>query len=651
MVFGVADGCGNWAKHNETGHRMPFVSLGFVSPAQAERLTLRKTSRMLAGVSFLGEYLMALNITLGIDDFRTIRDRRVEYVDKTHLITDLIDRPRAVVMVLPRPRRFGKSLNLSTLRYFFEKRDENLWHLFEGLHVSRAGEAYKAHFQQYPVIYLSFKGTRGETFAESWSLIQQIIQNAFVAHEKDLEGRLDARQWEAFQSILRGTADKAHYHSALSNLTEYLHEVHGKRPIVLIDEYDAPIHAGYAKGYYQEIVGFVRLFFESGLKDNPHLERAILTGILRVSKESIFSGMNNAIVYSLLEQEFNTCFGFTDAEVFALLEKAGAPEMMDGVRSYYNGYEFGGVAIYNPWSILHFLSSDTRQLVPYWLNTSSNDLIKELLQHYAFSVDREFEALLRGASIEKELNENIALPELTEQEDALWSLLVFSGYLKAARGPVIPGQPRPPHQLSIPNQEVMHVYRTTFRVWLDKVLHTHSGGLKRLLEGLLQGDVLEVVDQLQIFAAKLPSYHDVRGANPEKFYHGLMLGLLASLEPEYEVRSNRESGNGRPDVLIKPRRPGKPGVVLELKSGRRSEGRTIKQALLEGLEQFRDNDYAAELRAAGVDTVHSMVVAFDGKKVAVELADAYVEKKPRAPRKTTTKTAKTTKKTTKRARK
>lgn len=575
---------------------------------------------------------MNLRVPLGIDDYRVLREKRCEYVDKTHLITDLIDRDNIKVIILPRPRRFGKTINLSMLRWYWEKRDENLWPLFEGLAVSRAGESYRAHFQQYPVILISFKGTKADAFIDCQRAIRAMLQRMYAEHRTVIEGKLDSWKQRDFDAILSGTADEALYRRSLLNLTEYLHEVTGKRTIVLIDEYDAPIHAGYAHGYYAEIIDFFRQFMESSLKDNPHLERAVLTGILRVSRESIFSGLNNALVYTLLDEEFNTCFGFTDAEVSALLAKAEMPELIEAVRSYYNGYEFGGEAIYNPWSILYFLNSQTKQLQPFWANTSSNDLVKDLLQHHAFAVEADVRTLLEGGSIAKRIDTNVVFPELRENESVLWSILVFTGYLKAARGPIIIGQPPPPYQLSIPNLEVAEVYRTTFEAWLKKGLQAQGGALTKMLDGLLHGDDEKFETQLQMFAATIPSYHDANGADPEQFYHGLMIGLLATLEPDHEVRSNRESGTGRPDVMIRPRHPGKPGVVLELKSARRKQ-RTIARALQEGHEQFAQHNYAGELRASGVETVHSLVVAFDGKRVKVEVAKAPAKKKAIAARK------------------
>lgn len=560
---------------------------------------------------------MIRQIPTSIEDFRKLRERNFEYIDKTHLITEFIDRSNYNVILVPRPRRFGKSLNLTMLKWFFEKTDENVWHLFEGLHVAQAGERYREHFQKYPVIHISFKETKASSWDECRRQIQKAIRQLYEQHWPVLEGRLGGGDLRDCRAILDDVGDSVQYKSSLGQLTKYLHRIHGIRPIVLIDEYDAGIHAAYLEGFYREATSFFASFFLAGLKDNPHLERAVMTGILRVSRESIFSDLNNIGVYSLLRREFNTCFGFTEEEVQALLDKAGLGEHMAGARDYYNGYEFGRVAVYNPWSILSFLANVDHDLVPYWVGTSSNKLIKELLQHHAFSVQEELETLLEGGYIEKHLDENVAFPELKEGVSALWNLLVFSGYLKAVRpGPIVIGQPLPAYRLSIPNREIDSVYRTTFQSWMDEALVGQGGALKELLGALLNGDAAEFELQLQKFAGALPSYHDVKGTKPETFYHGMMIGLLAALEPDYEVRSNRESGEGRPDVLIKPRYAGKPGAVLELKSARQGET-TIEKVMADGLRQLETNDYAAELRAAGVAKIAQMVVAFNGKRVMV----------------------------------
>lgn len=572
-------------------------------------------------------------IPIGIDDFRVLREKNYEYVDKTHIITEFIDRENIKVVLLPRPRRFGKSLNMSTMKWFFEKRDENVWHLFEGLHVAQAGDKYRQYFQKYPVISISLKETKADDFDSCRLRTRQLIQDMYAEHKTALENRLDGRDRSDFEAILSGTAPDAYFQSSIKQLTRYLHQVHGVRPIVIIDEYDAGIHAAHANGFYKEAIGFFGGFFLAGLKDNVHLERGVMTGILRVSRESIFSDLNNIGVYSVLERAFNTCFGFTENEVSALMEKASFADLMPEVRAYYDGYDFGGVEIYNPWSILNFLERNDGILSPYWVGTSSNTLIKELLQHHAFRVQDDIQTLLEGGTIEKPVDTNVVFPELKDDPNALWNLLVFAGYLKASIPPNrTRGLDRPTFLLSIPNREVTGVYRTTFQSWLSNGLLSQGGNIDALLNNLLQGEASDFEEQLQSFASGLPSYHDVKGAKPETFYHGMMIGLLASLEPHYEVRSNRESGDGRPDVLIKPRQPGKPGVILELKSARKGQ-KTIEQAMTEGLAQLESHDYAAELRAAGVQKIQQMAVAFDGKRVMVLPKGAKPPKKQRAKKK------------------
>jgi len=583
-------------------------------------------------------------IPTSIEDFRKLREGNFEYVDKTHLITEFIDRPNYNVILLPRPRRFGKTLNMSTLKWFFEKREENVWHLFEGLHVAGAGEKYREHFQKYPIIFISFKETKAQSFAACIAKAKENIQTLYRSHREALEGKLPSWEWAKYCAIVEGTANDVDYEMSLKRLSQWLHEVHGVRPIVLIDEYDAGIHAAHTNGFYKEAIGFFGGLFLAGLKDNTHLERAVMTGILRVSQESIFSDLNSIGVYSLLRKEFNTCFGFTKSEVQALLEKVGLPEMMEPVRSYYDGYEFGGVEIYNPWSILNFLANSEPQLIPYWVGTSSNLLIQEQLQHHGLAVHQDMQTLLEGGFIEKHVHENVVFPRLKVDKDTLWSLLVFTGYLKAARpGPYVRGLPPPPYRLSIPNAEVATVFRTTFQSWLKDSLLSQEGDLETMLLKLLEGDAPRFEQQLQKLAETLPSYHDVLGTEPEKFCHGLMVGLLASLEPDYEVRSNRESGEGRPDVLIKPRFAGRPGVVLEVKMARRGE-KTLESAMTEGLEQLEAHDYAAELRAAGVQKIQQLVVGFDGKRVMVLPKGA---KPPKARKRATQTKKKTTKKAAK----
>jgi Predicted AAA-ATPase/PD-(D/E)XK nuclease superfamily len=556
-------------------------------------------------------------IAIGIDDFRKLREQGLEYVDKSHLIREVLDQS-AEAILLPRPRRFGKTLNLSMLRYFFAKRDEDLSPLFADLSIWQAGDAYRAHFQRYPVVFLTFKDVKAERWDLAWAAIQRKIAALFNEHRDLLtDGHLSEREARDFQAVLDGTAGRAVHESALLDLCSALHRRHGERVVILIDEYDEPIHMGHVRGYATEVVAFFRAFLGAGLKGNIHLQRAVLTGILRVAKESIFSGLNNLAVYSLLRPEFATCFGFTEPEVARLLAEAGSADLLDSVRSYYNGYVFGGTSVYNPWSILNFIASRDKLLRAYWVSTSSNDLIRDTLQRHALRIEPAIEALLEGGSIEQRLDENVALDDLGKRESALWSLLVLAGYLRAEPADGVPGEV-PPYRLSIPNREVREVYTSTFQDWLAQRLGD-TGDVAELTRALLEGDAEALEEQLQAFTTNLLSYHDTR-LRPEQVYHAFVIGLLATLEPDYRVRSNRESGTGRPDVIILPTRPGRPGVILELKVAKPGK-KTPEKALAEGLEQIRTNDYGAELRAVGANPVHAFAVAFDGKSVSVRAAE------------------------------
>ena len=552
---------------------------------------------------------------IGVDDFRLLREQKLTYVDKSHLICEVLDKVGTQVLLLPRPRRFGKSLNLSMLRCFFEKREDDLSPIFEGLCVWQAGDPYREHFQRYPVIYLSLKDTKHDRFEDCWEAIRGKIRALFHEHRALLDdGRLSDYESQDYRAILDGTANRALHERSLLDLSRHLHHRHGEPVVILIDEYDEPIYGGYANGYASEIVGVCRNLLGAGLKGNPHLFKAVLTGILRVARESIFSGLNNVAAYSLLRTEFSSCFGFTEPEVRALLEGAGALDRLEAVRSWYNGYVFGGRVVCNPWSILSFLASEDRLLRAHWLATSSNDLVRDLLQRHALTLEESLRTLMEGGFIERRLDESVALDDLGDHEDALFSLLVFSGYLKAEEGAGVPGEV-PPYRLSIPNREVQEVYTSTFRWWMEARLKGHGGSSEKLRRAVLSGDAAALEQQLQAFVTDLLSVHDATRVDPEQVYHAFVVGLLGILEPEHRVRSNRESGEGRPDVLISPRQPGRPGVVLELKVAR--SRKTPKRALTEGLAQIRKKGYAAELHAAGASPVHVFAVVFDGKRVWV----------------------------------
>lgn len=570
---------------------------------------------------------MALNIPIGIDDFRKVREDKLEYVDKSDTIRQVIDRKGVEVILLPRPRRFGKSLNLSMLRYWFDKRDEDLSHLFQDLSIWQAGDQYRAHFQKHPVIYFNFKGARHSNFDDCMTTLRQKITNLYDVNRKLLDdgklGEVDARR---YRSILDGTASVTVFETSLLDLCRHLHEAHGERVVILMDEYDEPIHAGHVHGYSPRILEFMRSFLGAALKSNEHLYKAVITGILRVAKENLFSGLNNIAVYSLLGKEFNTCFGFTDEEVATLLERYGRADKVADVRSWYNGYLFGGEVIYNPWSILSYLEREETIPKPYWVGTSSNELVHELLDTYALRMEQVFEDLLEGRAVETFLDENVVLSELKTNDDALWSLLVFSGYLKADPMPYDSVVGKVVYRLSIPNREVREVYASTFQRWIKSHLTSQGGDIGKLSRAMLSGDADTFEDHLQKFVQNVLSYYDLAKADPERVYQGFVLGLLAALEPDYIVRSNREAGSGRPDVTIRPRLAGKPGALLELKLARKGK-KTPAAALREGLAQIRSKGYATDLWATGVSEVHAFAIAFDGKRVWVKASETGEKKK------------------------
>ncbi len=557
-----------------------------------------------------------MQVPIGVSDFRKLREAGLAYVDKSRLIVELLERRGAEVVLLPRPRRFGKTLNLSMLRYFFERSEEDRAPLFEDLAVWRAGDDVRAHFQRYPVIYLTFRDVKPDNFERCWAAIRQLIKKLFNEHKFVLESpklsELDRRNYTA---ILAGGDDPILYYTALGDLSRYLHLVTGERAFILIDEYDAPIHAGHVNGYRREVLDFFRAFLSSGFKDNTHLERGVLTGILRVARESIFSGLNNVAVHTLLDAAFSTTFGFTEAEVAALLAEAGLADKRVEVRGWYNGYNFGGEVIYNPWSVLNFIYAEGKP-GPYWLNTSSNDLITSSLLAHAPRLQPEFEALLAGEAVEMALVDTVAFDEIDRNDRSFWALLVFAGYLRAEAAAPDPLDGSPRYAVSIPNLEIRQIYRQTFVQWFETHTRGHGANLRRLLDALLSGDAETLEFQLGALLANVISYHDYAAAElPERVYHAFLLGLFCALEPEYRVRSNRESGRGRPDVQIFPARPGRPGVLLELKVARRTK--TLDAALAEGVAQARAKDYARELIAAGAAPVHAFVLAFAGKQLRV----------------------------------
>ena len=559
------------------------------------------------------------------EDFRVLIDQQLLFVDKSLLIKDFIDNQGAQVNLITRPRRFGKTLNLSMLHYFFAEKvlKKSTEGLFNGLKISKAGEHYMAHQGKYPVIFLTFKEMEAESYEELIDKTRELISNVYSKHLELLDSPHIIKQHkQKIEIILENSASDAHFQMALLNLTEYLYMHYQKKVIVLIDEYDTPIQAGYFNNYYEKVIKMMRGLLGSCLKTNPYLERALLTGITRVSKESLFSGLNNLAVYSLLDDEYSEYFGFTEAEVNMLAEKMNYQGKLIEMRDWYNGYEIGGVTLYNPWSIINCLSRKGR-IKNYWLNTSGNELIRKLLIRSSLRFKQDFERLLKRETIHKLIREDMVYGSLDTDESLIWSLFFVAGYLKIVaklesnekyHGGVYCA-------LSIPNREIHEYYCLLIQEWLAGTKGV--GWCVEFLEELLAGNVKEFEVGLKEVLENIVSSHD---AASETFYHGLVLGFIATLK-NYEIKSNRESGKGRYDITVIPRDPQVLGLLFELKSVEKTttDAKLAKQAQ-KALKQIDDKNYVAEFRQRGIHKVLKIALVFKGKDFQLKYVEENLNK-------------------------
>jgi hypothetical protein len=482
-------------------------------------------------------------IPIGIDDFKDMMMSNGYFVDKTLFIKEIID-DISKVKLITRRRRFGKTLNLSMLRYFFEKTGEDNSCLFKDLKIWRQGEAYTKEQSQYPVVNLTFKDVKYRNFDDCLERIKIEISREYKRHDYILQSdKIKETDKKAFESIMNREAGYVITSAALEMLTGVLKEFHQKEVIVLIDEYDTPINHGYICGYYDDIIDFMRNFLGSGLKGNPHLKTAVITGIYRVAKESIFSGFNNLKVCSVINNPFADKFGFTEEEVEDILNYYNMDAYINDVKEWYNGYIFGdNTVIYNPWSILNYI--DNKKLQPYWVNTSSNNIIRDVLTRTESGVKKKIQTLIEGGEIKDEvINTDTNFRDIQKKkiigEEVLWSLLLVSGYLKPVNlrhteyGDTV-------CNLKIPNKEILKLYRDIISGWFESEEVT-SDKIKELLKQLVEGDIEKFKEGFQYLVSKTFSYFDVGENSAENFYHAFILGLLVNIEGKYKVKSNRES--------------------------------------------------------------------------------------------------------------
>lgn len=556
----------------------------------------------------------AQTLPIGYDNFRSVIEENLLFVDKSLLIKEFIDNKGNQVTLLPRPRRFGKSLNLSMLQHFFANKvnGKPTKDLFNGLKITEAGEDYMAHQGQYPVVYLSFKDIKSRHYHEAVNELKYLLRDVYQKHIELLNSpHLTKNQKEDFEAVLTRQMDDTQLKRALVDLTEYLHNHYDKKVILLIDEYDTPLQTGYMHGYYNEITEIMRHLLSSSLKTNDYLYRAVLTGVMRIAKESIFTGLNNLSVYSLFSDRYGEYFGFTEKEVTVLAEQTGLLDKMEAMKQWYNGYQIANTTLYNPWSIANCIQKGGN-LGRYWVNTSDNTLIKELLINSSNDFKKEFEVLLSGGSVQCFISEDFVFNDLKNKESLIWSLFLITGYLKVVK---FQEEERGLYcTLAVPNQEVGALYRTLIEEWLaqDKGLVWYDNFLK----SLLKGDMINFEEGLKTIMSHTVSVHDVARA-PEAFYHGLLLGLIVSLDRKaYEVKSNRESGGGRYDIAIIPKNTEELGLLIELKKidlKEKNLNAELEKSSQSALKQIDEKQYLAEFEQRGMNKVLKIGLAFSGK--------------------------------------
>jgi hypothetical protein len=561
---------------------------------------------------------MKQQIAIGHHDFEEIRLKNLCYVDKSDFIQRIYESQQKVFL-FPRPRRFGKTLNMMLLRRYFEISETSKASLFEGLKI-KEWEQFDYHLGRYPVIWLSFKDIKQQNWKDSYASILLLLQSEYGRHGYlETSTSLSENDKNYVKSILNREASVSDYQLSILKLCEFLYLHHGVKPMLLIDEYDTPINNSYIYNFYEECIGFMRLLYSNCLKDNNFVERAVLTGIYRVAKESIFSGLNNLKVSTLIDDEFADCFGFTSAEVHQLLIDTNALDRETDVQRWYNGYIFGKEqVIYNPWSILSFLENTQRELKPYWVNTSSNDIIKQLILEGDADVKQEIEVLLGGGTLKKAISEDVVFGNIQESPDALWNFFLFSGYLKLVSK--VFDEQRQEGEFQIPNIEIKTIFKDSVLYWFSKSQTYNKFNV--VLDNLKKGRIKDFSKYFADFIRMTCSYYDFADSEPEKVYHALVLGMMVQLQTEYRITSNRESGYGRYDVMLHPLQSNLPAFVFEFKKFDAEDEESIQETLSSAMQQMKTNNYAATLQQEGHSNIHLIAIAFKGKEVKMVYEEA-----------------------------
>lgn len=545
------------------------------------------------------------SLPIGVSDFK-LATTGYYYVDKTLMIRDFLDK-KPMVSLFTRPRRFGKTLNMDMLRVFFEKTNEDTSVYFKDKQIWQCGDYYTKHQGQYPVIFLTFKDVKSMTWEETFQKIRRLISLEFIRHnELETSSVLTAYEKEQYHLLAGDSGDEVDCQMGLQLLSLLLHKHYGRECIIIIDEYDTPIQQGYTCNFYPEIVNFMRNFFSGGLKDNPHLAFGFLTGILRVAKESIFSGMNNLKTYSILDDGYSSYFGFTEKEVKDMLRYYGKDDKYNELSEWYDGYRFGNTEIFNPWSVINYISDNCFPKA-FWQSTGSNEIIGEIIQAATPEITKDLYKLLCGEKIAAYIDTGVIYPEVQNNPYSIYSFLLVAGYLKVANiYPQSDGNFM--CDVAIPNKEITFVYEK------EVLNRTNQNSLAiSISQAIFSKDTQKLQALLEDFMVK--SISSIDGAN-EGFYHGMMLGLCAILGNRYKIRSNRESGLGRFDIQLMPLAKGMPGFIFEFKHTK--DEHTDLSALADSaLQQIETKKYDTELRDNGVNSIISIGIAFRGKSAVV----------------------------------
>lgn len=577
----------------------------WVIPADAKKPA---DSRIRSGAYIKRTKPQNLPLPIGISDYR-LASTEYYYIDKTMLIKDFIDE-RPMVSLFTRPRRFGKTLNMDMLRTFFEKTDEDTSRYFRDKKIWACGQKYRDYQGKYPVIFVTFKDIKFRSWEETFDAIKDIFAKEAHRHgELQSSDKCDGYDKKIFEKLLSGKANEVELSGALLNLSRMLHKHHGTPPIIIIDEYDIPIQQGYMQGYYDEVILFMRNLFSGGLKDNKHLSYGFLTGILRVAKESIFSGLNNLTINSVLDNKYSSYFGFTSEEIKEMAAYYGVTDKCDELREWYDGYRFGKTEIFNPWSVINYFHNECEPRA-FWQSTGSNDIIGEIIAEADKEIYQKLTSLVNGETFTTYIDTGVIYPQIKNNPSTIYSFLLVAGYLKVLKTvPSFNGDFM--CEVALPNREISLVYHKEI---LQKLEHIIPQPLAiSVQEAIFSGDNDKLKNAIQTLLTQSVSSFDTAGEN---FYHGFMLGLCALLGGTF-VSSNRESGDGRYDIQLTPTNKQLPGILIELKAEKNCSEKQLKHLSEAALKQIIDKKYDTELTAAGIQTIYRYGVAFSGKNVEI----------------------------------